>query len=245
MYVATPPLLDYLAIDATTVDAGTTMLTSQPGEVEFTGNISREAGPLPKPVVHRIEGSSYSSVPDSLITEHGLDSGGWEPTAAGWLIESSHPITGEELSAARDMAAASGLTIEARDPQSGLSTLRTAATGIGIAVALAILAMTVGLIRTESARDVSTLPAVGASSRTRRAVTASTAAALAVLAVILGMTSAYAAVYASYTPATDRLDNIPVANLLTIAVGFPLIAVGAGWILSRRAPPGIARPAIE
>ena len=145
VYVATPPLLDYLAIDTTTVDAGTTMLTSQPGEVEFTGNISREAGPLPKPVVHRIEGSSYSSVPDSLITEHGLDSGGWEPTAAGWLIESSHPITGEELSAARDMAAASGLTIEARDPQSGLSTLRTAATGIGIAVALAILAMTVGL----------------------------------------------------------------------------------------------------
>ena len=48
--------------------------------------------------------------------------------------------------------------------------------------------------------------------------------------MILGMTSAYAAVYASYTPATDRLDNIPVANLLTIAVGFPLIAVGAGWI---------------
>jgi putative ABC transport system permease protein len=245
IYVATPALLDYLSIDATTIDAETTMLTSQAGEVEFTGNISREAGPLPDPIVQRIPASLYSSVPDSLITELGVETGNWAPWPAGWLVESSSPLTDAELSAAREMAASSGLIIEARDPQSGLSTLRTAATGAGVVLALAILAMTVGLIRAEAAGDVRTLTAVGASSQTRRAVTASTAAALAVLAVILGMTTAYAAVYAGYTPATDRLDNIPVTNLLAIAVGFPLIAGAAGWMLSRREPPGLIRPSIE
>jgi putative ABC transport system permease protein len=245
VYIASPALLEYLSVDPASIDAETTMLSAQASEVTFTGEFSRERGPTREPVVQHIEGSAYTSVPDSLMTELGLETGGWEPAPAGWLIESGHPISDAELSAARDMAVASGLTIEGRDPQAGLETLRTTATLVGVAVALAILAMSVGLIRAESARDVRTLAAVGASSRTRRAVTACTAAALAVLAVILGMTSAYAAVYAGYTPATERLDNIPVGNLLAIAVGFPLIAGGAGWILSRREPSGLGRAAIE
>jgi putative ABC transport system permease protein len=246
-YVATPELLDYLSIDPATIAPETVVLTAEPGDVYLTGDISdTEYRRDPVSAVQRIAISPYASLPHALITDHAIETAGWTVAPAGWLIESSRPISDDQLAAAREMAATSGLAIEARDSQTDLSTLRMAATGIGIAVALAILATSVGLIRAETARDVGTLTAVGASSRTRRAVTASTAAALAALAVILGMSSAYAAVYAGYTPATDRLGNIPVANLLVIAIGFPLIAGAAGWLLSRPERPGIvARPAIE
>ena len=143
------------------------------------------------------------------------------------------------------MAAANGLSVERRDTQAALSNVKSAAMGIGVAVALAILAMTVGLIRAEAAGDVRTLTAVGASSRTRRRVTAATAATLAVLAVMLGMAVAYAAVVAGYTPAIDRLGNVPFTELITIAVGFPLIAAAAGWALAGRQPRLIARPLTE
>ena len=246
MYVATPALLDYLGLDPAAVGDDTIALTSQPGDIYLTGNISD--GPYrfrPVPVVERIETSPYSSVPHALITEHGVKSGGWTVAPAGWLIESSHPITDAQLSTAREMAAASGMTVEPRDQQTGLSTLRSAATGVGIAAALAILAMTVGLIRAQTGGDVRTLTAVGASSRTRRGVTAATSGVLAVLAVILGTTIAYAAVIAGYTPDTDRLANVPVAQLVTVTVGFPLVAAIGGWLLAGRQPRHISRRLIE
>ena len=61
-------------------------------------------------------------------------------------------------------------------------------------LALGILAMTVGLIRSEAAGDVRTLTATGASSATRRMLTAATAGGLAILGVALGTAGAYAAV---------------------------------------------------
>jgi putative ABC transport system permease protein len=246
MYVATPALLDYLGLDPAAVGEDTIALTSQPGDIYLMGNISD--GPnrfRPVPVVERIETSPYSSVPHALITENGVKSGGWTVAPAGWLIESSDPITDAQLSSAREMAAASGMTVEPRDQQTGLSTLRSAATGVGIAAALAILAMTVGLIRAQTGGDVRTLTAVGASSRTRRGVTAATSGVLAILAVIIGTTIAYTAVIAGYTPDTDRLANVPVAQLVTVAVGFPLVATIGGWLLAGRQPRHISRRFIE
>jgi putative ABC transport system permease protein len=246
MYVATPALLAYLSIDAATVDADTVVLTSQQGDVYLTGNISDNAYRFrPIPAVQRIDTSTYSSVPRALITQHGVDTGGWTVAPGGWLVESSQPISAAQLSAAREMAAASGLSIEARDAQAGLATLRSAATGVGIALALTILAMAVGLIRAESAGDTRTLTAVGASSQTRRRITAATAGILATLAVILGTVAAYAAVIAGYTPDTHRLGNVPVIHLVTIAIGFPLVAAAAGWLLAGRQPRHIARRLAE
>jgi putative ABC transport system permease protein len=63
-------------------------------------------------------------------------------------------------------------------------------------LALAVLAMTVGLIRSETAGDLRTLTATGASSGTRRTLTAATAAALALLGGILGTAGAYLALIA-------------------------------------------------
>ena len=99
---------------------------------------------------------------------------------------------------ARDLAAKSGFVVLARDPQNDLTVTRNVATIAGMLLALAILAMTVGLIRSEAARDLQTLTATGATSITRRTLTAVTAAALALLGALLGLVGADVVVGAVY-----------------------------------------------
>jgi putative ABC transport system permease protein len=76
--------------------------------------------------------------------------------------------------------------------------LANRATGVGIVVALGILAMTVGLIRSETARDLRTLTATGARRWTRRTLTATTAGALALMGALIATSGAYLALLAWY-----------------------------------------------
>lgn len=43
----------------------------------------------------------------------------------------------------------------------------------------------------------------------------------------------------------SSLSSVPVANLLLILVGMPLIATGFGWLLAGRDPAGITRQPLE
>ena len=116
-------------------------------------------------------------------------------------------------------------------------------------LALAILAMSVGLIRSETASDLRTLTATGASGMTRRTLTAITAGALAFLGAVLGTVTAYVAAIAysfdNSLESLSELSSVPTANLLVILIGMPLIAVAAGWLLAGREPPGVAHQPIE
>jgi len=189
--------------------------------------------------------ATYTSLPGSFITPPGLQRRGWEAAESGqWLVETSEPLTSDQLATARDVAAGAGLTIEARDQQTGLRILRSGATAIGMLLALGILAMTVGLIRSEAAGDLRTLTATGASSTTRRTLTAATAGGLALLGVALGTVGAYAVVAAGFGDVAD-LTPIPVIHLAVIAAGTPLAAAGVGWLLAGRQPPVIARQPID
>ena len=119
-----------------------------------------------------------------------------------------------------------------------------------MAIALSILAMIIGLIRAEAARDLRTLAAAGASSYTRRTITAISAAALGFLGAILGTLAGYVAVIgwlrsSSLHGGLSSLANVPVPNLLAILVGLPLLAAVAAWLLAGREPPAIARQPIE
>lgn len=248
MYAATPELLAYLGVDAADIDADALVLTTMSKNVYLAGDFTNEefrGNPFSDDSVERIDLHGYTSLPRSLLTEAGLDAAGLASMRIGWLVEASAPIAGDGLVAARERAAEAGLTIESRNQQGGLATIRTAASIAGVLLALAILAMTVGLIRGESARDLRTLAAVGATSRTRRALTASTAGALALLAIVLGTACAYAALIAGYWPDTERLANVPVAHLSAVAIGLPLIAALGGWLLAGREPSAIARPMME
>jgi putative ABC transport system permease protein len=244
-YVATPQLLRYYGIDPATVDDGTELLTSLGGDVLLLDQKMRPDVANAGSGVQRVDLSSYTSGPRALVTEGALHQHGWVRARAGWLLESSTPLSAAQVSAARTAAGNAGLTIEARSAQNGLTTLRTVATAVGALLALAIVAMTIGLIRGEAAGDLRTLTATGATGHTRRTLTASTAGALALLGVVQGTAGAYLALLAGYHADLALLARPPVAQLLVLAIGLPVVAAGAGWLLAGREPHTFARQALD
>ena len=184
-------------------------------------------------------------MPSSFVTLDGLRRRGWEQVPSGWLVESNRPLTSDQIAAARELAAGAGLTIETPRGSTSLATPIAIATAAGALLALAILAMTVGLIRSEAAGDLRTLTATGATSRTRRTLTATTAGVLALLGALLGVVGAYLALVATYHDDLGHLGRIPVLPLVVVVIGVPLTATAAGWLLAGREPRTIARPAIE
>jgi putative ABC transport system permease protein len=256
VYVAGPELLASAGINPSDIPADTDVLTAQRGPVAigagdvFAGNTGASAGEKTRASsirirVANIKAPAHTSVPQAFITTAGMNRLGLKPLTVGWLIESAKPLTNAQLSTARDAAARAGLTVEARDTQRGLGTTRTAATIAGMLLALAILAMTVGLIRSEAGRDLRTLTATGATSNTRRMITAVTAGALALLGVVLGALAAYLALIAGYLHDLDPLKHVPLTHLMVMVLGLPLLATAAGWLVSGREPAAVARTALD
>jgi putative ABC transport system permease protein len=259
LYVATPALLRYIGIDPATVDPSTDFLADP--SVGTDGLVVPVAKPtkrfeiaeLPVTNVRRIDSRKLFGSPSgesglapaSFITLDGLRRLGLRQVPSGWIVESSRPLTSEQVADARALAAENGLTIETRRESTSLATTKALAIAAGALLALAILAMTVGLIRSESAGDLRTLTATGATSRIRRTLTAATAGALALLGALLGVAGAYLMLAATYFDKLDYLGRIPVLYLVLMVVGIPLAATAAGWLLAGREPPAIARPVIE
>ena len=128
-----------------------------------------------------------TSDPNLLITTHGmqrLGSLGLQAVPSAWIIQTARPLTAVQINAARQIAVAAGATIETKAQNPSLDELRNWATAAGIMLALGVLAMTVGLIRSETAGDLRTLTATGASGWTRRTLTSATAGALALLGAL-------------------------------------------------------------
>src|SRR6266545_6908944 len=104
-----------------------------------------------------------TSGPNLLITTYGMRKLGLRAVPSAWLIQTARPLTSVQINAARQIAVAAGATIETRSQSPSLAELRSWATAAGILLALGVLAMTVGLIRSETAGDLRTLTATGAS----------------------------------------------------------------------------------
>jgi putative ABC transport system permease protein len=260
LYVATPALLRYAGVAPATVAPSTDFLahSSVPTNELATLRVDMTTGEpkvteVPVENVQRIDSRKLFGNPEaepglapaSFITLDGLRRRGWRQIPSGWLVESSRPLTSEQIADARELAAAAGLTIETQREPTSQAKLSAIATAAGALLALAILAMTVGLIRSETAGDLRTLTAAGATSRVRRTLTAATAGSLALLGALLGVAGAYVVVVATYLDDLGYLGRIPVLYLVLTVVGVPLAAVAAGWLLAGREPPAIARPAIE
>jgi putative ABC transport system permease protein len=187
----------------------------------------------------------YSSAPSTLITARQMQALGLSALPTGWLIQTPHPLTASQISSARRTAAAAGLAIETRTAQNSLNGLRDWSTVAGIILALGVLGMTVGLIRSETGRDLMTLTATGARSTTRRSLTGVTAGALAFLGAAIGTAGAYAALLCWHRSDLRPLGHVPTANLVLILVGLPLIATVGGWLLAGRDRPDISRQPLE
>jgi putative ABC transport system permease protein len=244
-FVASHELLELYGIDPQSIEPGVELLTSRREPfvlLDFTGRSERDSGPAD---AQHVDLPTYPSAPSALVTEAALAEHQWVAVRAGWMVESPSPLTSGQIEAARQAAADVGLVVESRATHDELAVLRTGATVTGGVLAVAIIAIAVGLIRTEARRDVRTLTATGAPGRTRRAMTATTAAGLAVPGVILGLTGAYLALVASYHADLGRLVPVPLAQLVPLAVGTPLVAAAVGWLIAGREPRSFARQELE
>jgi putative ABC transport system permease protein len=250
LYVATPAVLGYLEIDATTIRPSADFLIDRS---VATNDLTTTTSVRPRHItnVQKIEvgrhlfGADSGRTPANFITLNGLRRHGWRQAPGGWLVQSREPLTSDQIAKARDAAAEAGLTIEVRRKKNPPTEIMAIATAAGALLALAVLAMTVGLIRGESAGDLRTLTAAGATSRIRRTLTATTAGALALLGALLGVAGAYVAMAATYHDELDYLSDVPFLYLAFAVVGVPLAAGAAGWLLAWREPPAIARAVIE
>ncbi|GAA3452255.1 FtsX-like permease family protein [Dactylosporangium matsuzakiense] len=243
LFVATPELLAHYGIDPATIHADTDLLTPRASIDGYDVVPGRNSGW--RPVLQQVPLPAYTSLPNALITEHGVAALHLSSQPVGWLLDAPAALTATQIDRAEQSAAAGGLSIESRPTGRDQAELATRATAAGIALALAVLAMTVGLIRSETARDLRTLTAAGARRRTRRALTAATAGSLALMGAVIGTAGAYLAVLAWYHAELHWLAHPPLLNLAAILAGLPLAAYLGGWLLTGREPRTIARQPLE
>jgi putative ABC transport system permease protein len=253
LYVATPRLLATYGIKASQISPGSDILTVRPGMaglphlfISWDGS-GQGSGPLASPVIQTIGGlPSGTSAPNTVITEQAVSRYHLTLSLNGWLIQAPAPLTPAQINTARQLALTDGVTVEAQAGALRLGEISDGATALGIVIALGVLAASVGLIRSETARDLRTLTATGASATTRRTITAATAAALGLLGAILGMAGAVIACLAwAHSNLSAMFGDVPLTDVLILLIGLPLIAAVAGWLLAGREPPLIARQPIE
>ena len=263
LYVATPSLLSRYGIAASAVGstsdvlsarhdlAGLTVFTPEfrggpgSGQPGGPGTASQPSNGLAPKIQSFQQLPLYTSAPGILLTTSAMQRLGLAATPAAWWMQTSGSLTDRQLQTARAAAASVGLYMESTTKQGSSAPLRNWSTAVGIILALGVLGMTVGLIRSESAADLRTLTATGAGRATRRTITGATSAALAFLGAVLGTAGAYAALSVWYRSDLSSLGRVPVGDLVVILVGLPVIAAVGGWLLAGREPRALARQPVH
>jgi putative ABC transport system permease protein len=264
LYVATPDVLAHYGIAPSAVDPTADVLSARTdlaGLVIFTPEFRAGPTPVPGPpgggpqlpkvsgVTPKIQAFKElplaTSAPGILLTTSAMQRLGLEAVPAAWVIQAAGPLTSQQIQTARTAAAGVGLYVETRTKQASLAPLRNWSTAVGTLLALGVLGMTIGLIRSETAGDLRILAATGAGSITRRTITGATGGALALLGALLGTAGAYAALVVWYRHDLSPLGRVPVVNLAVILVGLPLLAAAGGWLLAGREPTAMARRPLD
>jgi putative ABC transport system permease protein len=273
VYVATPQLLATYGIKASQIAPGTDVLTMRPGlagepnlEMLYdNGVVSDTTGPTPNPgstggppctpgnscltspaiaTVGTLP--SGTAAPNTAMTEYAVSKYHIQPQLLAWLIQAPAPLTAAQLSAVRQFGHANEVQVQTATANPSLTDFTDGATALGIVIALSVLAMSVGLIRSETAPDLRTLTATGASGMTRRTITAATAAALGLLGAILGTAGAVIAGMAwTHSGPAATAGGVPPSDFAILLIGLPLIAAAGSWLFARRQPPAVARQPIE
>ena len=279
LYVATPQLLRAFGITSSQFSPTADILTMRPGLsglAKMQLHYGSQKGPGPQrpgpgqnptsfpcpkgscianPPIQEVSAlPSGTSAPNTVITEHAvrtlhLQTG--PDSVAGWLIQTANPLTSAQIHNAQVAAAAANMSVETRSSVPTSATIIDWASVFGIVLALAILAMSVGLIRSEAASDLRTLAATGASSRTRRNITAATAGALGFTGAVLGTVGGYIGTAGWFRTSalngglTAMFTTVPVTNLLIILIGMPLVAAIGGWIFAGRQPRDLGHQPLE
>jgi putative ABC transport system permease protein len=256
LYVATPALLADFGIRPSQVDPGADIVSMRPG-LGSVPDMQLAYGDLGNPqatpsiadnpkIVQLAALPSGTSAPNTVITPHAIRQYQLQTWLDGWFIQARQPLTSAQIAAARQIAASAGVIAETKSGELGLNQISDGATVLGLVIALGVLVMSVGLVRSETAGQLRTLAATGASSRIRRTITSATAGAISLLGAVLGAAGATAAGVAwARSSLTITFSDFPVLDLLTVLAGLPLAAVIGGWLLAGRQPHVIARQSLE
>ncbi|MGC9961995.1 MAG: FtsX-like permease family protein [Acidimicrobiales bacterium] len=269
IYVATPQLLKAFGIPPSEINPNADVLSSRPGlsgvsglQLDYgngsgggpsgiTSSCTAATGCLANPVIQDVSGlPTGTSAPNTVITEYAMREFHIQATTTDWLVLGSQPFTAAQIRNAELTASTTQLSVESKNDLPTSFTVTSWATVFGIVVALGVLGMSVGLVRSETANDLRTLAATGASSHTRRTLTAATAGALGFLGALLGTVGGYIALIGwlrsnSLNGGISSLGNVPVADLLIILLGMPAFAAIVGWLFAGREPAAMAHQAIE
>ncbi len=259
-YVATPALLKAFGISPNSVNPAADVLTvraglpSVGGLALVNGEFLAQSPPgcpagmcILSPVIQEVSKlPAGTALPNTVITEQAVKALHETIVDVGWLVQAPSALTPREINGARQAALGLGTTIETKSGQLSLGEISNGATIGGLLLALGVLAMTVGLIRSETLRDLRTLTAAGASGRTRRALTGVTTAAIALLGAALGAVAGGLAVLAwAHGNLTQTFGNVPWSDIGLLVIGMPLIGAAAGWLLGGRPPSAGSRQARE
>jgi len=269
IYVATPQLLHAFGISASEIDPNADVLSSRPGlsgvsGLAFDYQSGAKSGPsqgdqtctaasgcTAHPVIQEISAlPSGTSAPNTLITEHAMREFHISAATSDWLVQGTQTFTGSQISNAELAASTTQLSVEAKNDQPSSSSVINWATIFGVVIALGVLGMSVGLVRSETASDLRTLAATGASSHTRRTLTAVTAGALGFLGALLGVVGGYIGMIGwlrsnSLNGGIAALGNVPAGDLLLLLLAMPAFAAAVGWLFAGREPASMAHQAIE
>ena len=260
-WVATPALLKAFGISQGGVNPAADVLTAR-ALLPSTGDLALVSGsymaqspntPCPagmciqNPVIQEISKlPAGTSVPNTVITEGAVKALHETVVPVGWLIQAPSAITPAQVNAARQAAVGLGTTIQTKSGQLSLGEISNGATIGGLLLALGVLAMTVGLIRSETVGDLRTLTAAGAGAKTRRALTGVTAGVIAFLGAALGVVGGCLAVFVwSHADLTTTFANMPWSDIGLLVIGMPLIGGAAAWLLAGRQPSAVSRQPLE
>ncbi|MGB8197203.1 MAG: FtsX-like permease family protein [Acidimicrobiales bacterium] len=262
IYVATPQLLKAFGIKASEIDPKALVLTSRPGLAGVNGldfaygrgnpkDPSSSGGGIRDPLIQEIgDLPSGTSAPNTVITEYAMKKYHIGAATSDWLVVGDQSFTAAQISSAQLTASTRQLRVESRNDIPSGSTIVNYATLFGILIALGVLSMSVGLVRSETSSELRTLAATGASSYTRRTLTAVTAGALGFLGALLGVVGGYVAMIGwlrsnSLNGGISALENAPFRDLFFILIGMPVIAAIVGWFFASREPAILGRQPIE
>jgi putative ABC transport system permease protein len=272
VYVATPQLLATYGIKASQIAPGTDILTSRPGlaglsnmemiwQISGNGSVpdgskgdgnggpscTLSSGCLANPTMQTVSNlPSATDAPNTVITEYAVRKYHLQTQLTGWLIQAPAPLTAAQIQDARRAVLADQAPLEIASGGTDFAEIAGVGTALGILIALGVLAASVGLIRSETSRDLRTLTAIGGGAATRRTITAATAAALGLLGAILGMAFALvAALVWAHASLSALFGDVPLTDVLILLLGLPLAAAAGGWLFAGRKPPAIARQPIE
>jgi putative ABC transport system permease protein len=260
-WVATPALLKAFGISQGEVNPAADVLTAR-ALLPSTGDLALVSGsylaqspntPCPagmciqNPVIQEVSKlPAGTSVPNTVITEGAVKALHETVVPIGWLIQAPSALTPAQVNAARQTAVGLGTTIETRSGQLSLGEISNGATIGGLLLALGVLAMTVGLIRSETVGDLRTLTAAGAGARTRRALTGVTAGVIAFLGAALGVVGGCLAVFVwSHADLTTTFANMPWSDVGLLVIGMPIVGGAAAWLLGGRQPSAVSRQPLE